>query len=152
MGSSREFGMHHHYRPRPQACLPLHCCVRERTKCKTDLLLLLELSRTLFSLLFLALALLEESFGDENLVLGGDRPIDSKRYMLAQSATLCMRRSLKTWHPVGRPQLTKGSGEWDIRLVGRSVLLGRHVGDGLGVRMKWLSLRAWMVLTKRSNV
>lgn len=41
----------------------------------TNLFLLLELSGSLLSGLLLALALLQESFGDENLILGGDAPI-----------------------------------------------------------------------------
>jgi len=41
----------------------------------TNLLLLLELGRSLLSGLLLALALLEESLRDENVVLGGNAPV-----------------------------------------------------------------------------
>jgi hypothetical protein len=41
----------------------------------TDLLLLLELGGSLLSGLLLALALLQESLGDENIILGGDAPV-----------------------------------------------------------------------------
>ena len=42
---------------------------------ETNRLLLLQLSRTALSFLFLALALLQEGFGDENLVLSRDRSV-----------------------------------------------------------------------------
>ena len=42
---------------------------------KTHLFLFLELRRLLLSLLLLALAFLEQSLGNENLVLGGNGPI-----------------------------------------------------------------------------
>jgi len=41
----------------------------------TNLLLLLELGRSLLSGLLLALAFLEKSLGDEDLILGGDAPV-----------------------------------------------------------------------------
>lgn len=40
----------------------------------TDLLLLLDLSELLLASLLLGLALLQEGLGDQDLVVGGDRP------------------------------------------------------------------------------
>lgn len=50
-----------------------HVVPRERTKAvATNLLLVLDLGLLLGASLLLALALLEEGLGDEDLVLGGD--------------------------------------------------------------------------------